>query len=91
MNCYTIVSSGITMHTVMPAVIFWHLARLICCSVLMYLMFRFLIEIEKLCRFKLLIMIYVQFLVKIMQYNAINRVTLLVLKKGIQLLSNQKL
>lgn len=51
-------------------VIFWHLARPICCSVLMYFMFRFLIEIEKLCLFKSLITIYVQSLVKIMQYNA---------------------
>lgn len=36
----------------------------------MYFMFRFLIEIEKLCLFKSLITIYVQSLVKIMQYNA---------------------
>lgn len=37
----------------------------------MYLMFILLIEIKRLWLFKLLIiMIYVQFLVKIMQYNA---------------------
>lgn len=57
----------------------------------MYLMFILLIEIEKLRLFKLLITIYVQFLVKIMQYNATNREALLGLKKMIQLLSNQKL